>query len=294
VKRHLGQWIRAALVCGVVALFLVGVAGADNSTFFPDPAGDAGSSLDITGLEVSNYEGYFNFLNFWVTLAGPVRCGGDGAGVQVLVALDLDQNPDTGSAFYGTEVEFAPYNTDEAQFFRAHGWDFRGAPPPEGFSWGCGPTGMGYSVNTAALGLSPSMGFNVVAAVLGPRIDTAPDIRTFNYQPVFGTPLPNPGPDTRAPHVNAFSTSAVHGKVAKLGYWALDGRGTTAETIRVYRRSRLLKTIRRPLGNSNPFDLSHVAWRVPSDARGWLRFSVRSVDAAGNKSTLSWASLAIH
>jgi hypothetical protein len=275
VKRHLGQWMRAPLVCGVVALFLVGVAGADNSTSFPDPAGDAGSSLDITGLEVSNHDGY---LSFWVTIASPVRCGGDGAGVQVLVALDLDQNPDTGSAFYGTEVEFAPDNFGEAQFFRADGWDFKGAPPAEGLGWGCSPTGMGYFVNGAALGLSPSMGFNVVAAVLGPRTDTAP----------------NMGPDTRAPHVSAFSTSAVHGKVAKLRYWVLDGRGTTAETIRVYRRSRLLKTIRRPLADSNPFDLSHVAWRVPANIRGRLRFSVRSIDAAGNKSMLRWALLAIH
>ena len=290
MKRHLGQWMRAPLVCGVVALFLVGVAGADNSTFFPDPAGDAGSSLDITGLEVSNYDGY---LSFWVTIASPVFCSGDGDGVQVLVALDLDQNPDTGSAFYGTEVEFAPDNNGAAQFFRADGWDFRGAPL-EGLGWGCGLTGMGYFVNTAALGVSPSMGFNVVAVALGPHTDTAPDIRTSNYQPVLGTPPPNLGPDTRAPHVSAFSTSAVHGKVAKLGYWVLDGRGTTAETIRVYRRNRLLKTIRRPLGNSNPFDLSHVAWRVPSNAHGRLRFSVRSVDAAGNKSRVSWASLVIH
>jgi hypothetical protein len=292
VKRHLGQLIRAALVCGVVALFLVGVAGADNSTFFPDPAGDARSSLDITGLEVSNYQGG---LSFWATVAGPVRCGGDGAGVQVLVALDLDQNPDTGSAFYGTEVEFAPDDIGEAQFFRAAGWDFRGAPGLEGgLGWGCGPTGMGYFVNTAALGLSPSMGFNVVAAALGPHTDTAPDIRTFNYQSVLGSPPPSLGPDTRAPHLSAFASTALHGRIAKLRYWVLDGRGTTAETIRVYRRTHLLKTIRRPLGDSNPFDVSHVAWRVPANVRGRLRFSVRSVDAAGNKSTLSWASLAIH
>jgi hypothetical protein len=39
--------------------------------------------------------------------------------------------------------------------------------------------------------------------------------------------------------------------------------------------------------------LSHVAWRVPRTLRGHLRFSVRSADAAGNKSHVRWASLSI-
>jgi hypothetical protein len=160
---------------------------------------------------------------------------------------------------------------------------FQGRTPADGFGQGCGLGVNGYFVNGAALGLAPDAGFNVVVAVLSSHPDTAPDIGTFNYQPVPGTAPPDPGPDSRAPHVVTYSSSAVHGKVAKLGYWVLDGRGRTADTIRVYRRSRLLKTIRRPLRDSNPFDLSDVAWRVPRIVRGRLRFSVRSIDAAGNK-----------
>jgi hypothetical protein len=85
----------------------------------------------------------------------------------------------------------------------------------------------------------------------------------------------------------------VHGKIATLDYWVLDGRGRTAETIRIYRGSRLLRTIHRRLRNSNPFDLSHVTWRVPARVRGRLRFSVRSADATGNRSKPVWAPMVI-
>ena len=71
----------------------------------------------------------------------------------------------------------------------------------------------------------------------------------------------------------------------------LDGRGKTAEAIRIYRGRRLLKSIQRPLHASNPFDLSQVNWRVPRTVQGQLRFSVRAQDAAGNKSPLRWAYL---
>jgi len=66
-----------------------------------------------------------------------------------------------------------------------------------------------------------------------------------------------------------------------------------AETIRIYRGRRLLKTIQRPLHASNPFDVSQVNLRVPRTTHGQLRFSVRAQDAAANKSPLRWAYLKI-
>jgi hypothetical protein len=106
-------------------------------------------------------------------------------------------------------------------------------------------------------------------------------------------PPPSLGPDRRAPHLVSYPSRGAHGKPAKLTYWVPDGRGRTAETIRIFRRSHLLKTIRRPLRDSNPFDVSQVMWRVPNNVSGRLRFSVRAVDAVGNKSKPSWASLLI-
>ena len=128
-------------------------------------------------------------------------CDGDGADLPLLIAIDTDQNSDTGSAFYGTEVELAwSPAANSPVFARASGWDFKAAPfPYGGIGLECGPTIGGYFIDTAALGITPASGFNVVAATVSPHTDTAPDIGTFNCQPVAGTLPPKLGPDTRAP-----------------------------------------------------------------------------------------------
>jgi hypothetical protein len=291
LRRQYRRSLRGFVACAAVGLVLVGAAGADSETSFPDPAGDAGASFDITSLGVSSRPG----LGFVATVRrNPYWCwAGD---LPLLIAIDTDQNPDTGSAFYGTEVELAwSVSTDEPLLLRADGWGFKAGPlPPGGLGWECGTFEGGYFTDTSQLGITESSGFNLVAATVSRHVDTAPDIGTFNYQPLAGTQPPKLGPDTRAPHVaNAYPVRAVHGKLATLTYWTLDGRGKTADTIRIYHGTRLLKTIRRPLRDSNPFKLSHVAWRVPRSLRGRLRFSVRSADAAGNESNLRWASLSI-
>jgi hypothetical protein len=284
---------RSVLVCAAAALLLIGVAGASDgtATSFPDRTGDAGSSVDITRLDVESHDGY---LTVRVNVAGSYDWDIGQAGV--IVALDVDQNPDTGSAFYGTEVELVYQGSSFGAgpaVYRSDGWDFRGVDPPEGMSWGWSDHWFQFDARLSDLGLTPDAGLNVVAAVPSPHTDTAPDLGTFNYQAVPGTPPPTVAPDTRAPHVAAYPARAQHGKAAALKYLVLDGRGRTAETVRIYRGSRLLKTIHVPLSDSNPFVTSHVTWRVPRDVRGQLRYSVRSVDAAGNQSKLSWARLAI-
>jgi hypothetical protein len=280
--------LATVLGAGVVA----GIAGAESSVSFTDPSGDACSGVDITRVEIESYpEGS---LSFWVTVNGFFACSSDGDGEPALVALDLDQNPDTGSAFYGTEVALAPAGpVGDAHLLRADGWNFRGVRRQAGLGGGCGPTGGGYSIDRSRLGLAPGAGFNVVVAVPASHGDTAPDIRTFNYQQVPGTPPPTLGADRRAPHVSAFPSAGVHGKRARLGYWVLDGRGRTRQIVRIFRGRRVLKTIWTPLADSNPFHVSQLEWQVPGNVRGRLRFSVRALDAAGNRSKLSWATLAV-
>ena len=286
------QSLQAMAAVVLAVLVSAGVAGADSTTSFSDPMGDARSGIDITGLQVS--ERSDGTLSFEVTVAGLVNLDEDGP----LVALDLDQNPDTGSAFYGTEVEFAFEGHGNARegepvLRRARGWDFKSVPPPEGWGMGGGPHMVVFSITRSQLGLAPDAGFNVVAAGIGSRTDTAPDIRTFSYQPPSGAPPPPLPADRRPPHLTAYFASGVHGRVARLSYWVLDGRGRTAEVIRIYRRNRLVATLHRPLGDSNPFRFAQVAWRVPKDVHGRLRYSVRSVDAAGNWSKVSSAPLRI-
>ena len=292
-----GRRIGVLAACALAVLVLGAAAGAAPPIVasFPDRVGDAGSGFDIISVNTSESEGYTGpYLTFQVKAPNLVNVSEDGP----LVALDLDQNPDTGSAFYGTEVEIALQgegNAHEASavLYHSDGWGFKRVAPPEGWGWGYGSNEVDFFISRAQLGITPGAGFNIVAASAASHPDTAPDIGTFNYQPVAGTPARRLGPDRRAPHVNVYPATARHGRVARLTYWVLDGRGKTAETIRIYRGSRLLKTIHRPLRASNPFYLSHVAWRVPRTIRGQLRYSVRAQDAAGNKSPLRWAYLTV-
>jgi hypothetical protein len=288
IVRRVGLPLIAAVA---IALFLAGGAGSQASAGPPyfDRTGDAPPPFDIKRVDVSEQPGGSVLIE--VTIAGTVNWDEDGP----LIALDLDQNPDTGSAFYGTEYEVAFLGEGNARegepvLLKAHGWDFRRVQPRGHWEWELGPHLVGFDLDRAAFGLSPTRGFNLVAATLGSPPDTAPDIGTFHYQPMPGPP-PHLRPDRRAPHVLAYDSVGSRGRVAELDYWVLDGRGRTADTIRIYRGKRLLKVIRRRLHNSNPFDQSHVAWRIPKNVHGHLRFSVRAADAAGNRSKAVWAAL---
>jgi len=162
--------------------------GKEESTqTFSDPAGDQRSTADITSIKVIEYcEGA---IGIELTLSGPPELTTNGP----LIALDLDQNPDTGSAFDGTEVEFVygPDTEGGPGFYRADGWDFRRAKRVPGCcSSGFGVHRLFLGFSRKALGLKPNVGFNIVASSVANHPDTAPDVGTFNYQRVQGTPAP--------------------------------------------------------------------------------------------------------
>src|SRR3989440_12327240 len=203
------------IACTAVALCQVGGAGAQVSAGPPffDRTGDAAARFDIKRVDVSEQPDGSVFIE--VTIAGTVNWNEDGP----LVALDLDQNPDTGSAFYGTEVEIALVGSGNGEaepvLYRAHGWDFKGGSGA-GVSWSVGPHTVGFGIKRSALGLKPNAGLNIVAASVASHPDTAPDIGTFNYQPVAGTQPPPLGRDRRAPKGFSFDSGGVHRKGAKL------------------------------------------------------------------------------
>jgi hypothetical protein len=281
--------LRALIVCAGIALVVVGVAGAANSMSFTDRTSDVKLAPDIASLDVSNDDA--GTLTFHVSVANglPASLPGEELGV----AVDLDQNPDTGTLFYGAEVAFT-FEGETLHFGRANGNSFVASPAPASLHGTITADGATFSVSAADLGLAPRDGFNVFA-ISATRLDVdfAPDIRTFNYQQVVGTPQKPLGPDTRAPVDRAFAAKGKHGKVVELDYMAGDGRAVTADTLRIYRGNRVLRTIRYSLGDANPFYVYYAKWRVPRNVRGRLRFCVRSVDAAGNKSNLSCAPLTI-
>ena len=257
---------------------------------FSDTSGDAGSSLDITEVKVT--ESTF-FIKVELTVESGPGLREDGP----LVALDLDQNPDTGSAFYGTEVQVALVGSGNAReaepvLYKAHGWDFVGEnfrQPPGLIN---GSDKVGFVIARSQLGPDPEPGFNIVASSVGDHPDTAPDVGTFDFEP-RGSTHPSPTPDRRAPKVFAFDSVGAHGKDAKLEYWVLEGRGQTRQVIHIFRGQRLLKTIRTPLAHANPFNTQMTTWHVPPEVQGRLRFTVQSFDAAGNRSRSATASLTV-
>jgi hypothetical protein len=261
------------------------------SKTFSDPEGDAGSSLDITEVKVTEWT---DSIEIDLTAKGNPGLFADGP----LVALDLDQNPDTGSAFYGTEVEVALLGGDTeggGVLYKAHGWDFLAQVQKlgqEGLGLMTGSDKVGFVIPRSLLGPDPEPGFNIVATSLGSHSDTAPDIGTFDVEP-GGSTHPPLGPDRRPPKLLAFDSLGTRGKDAKLEYWVLEGRGRTRQVIRIVRGHRLLKTIWTPLADANPFGTAETTWHVPPKLRGRLRFSVRSIDAAGNKSALAQAALVV-
>jgi hypothetical protein len=256
------------------------------SKTFSDPEGDAGSSVDITEVKVTEWA---REIDVELTVKGNPGLQEDGP----LVALDLDQNPDTGSAYFGTEAEVALVGGgDTPTLYRAHGWDFLAAKPNSGVGWMTGSEKVGFLIPRSLLGPDPEPGFNIVASSVARHPDTAPDVGTFAFEPP-GSTHPQLGPDRRPPKLFAFDSLGTHGRDAKLDYWVLEGRGRTRQVIRVFRGHRLLKTIWTPLADANPFGTAETTWHVPAGLRGHLRFTVRSFDAAGNRSALATASLIV-
>jgi hypothetical protein len=295
-KRKPQRWSLIAPACFLAALVVAGVAGAANTTGFSDRAGDVKLAPDITSVDISSDDaGTITIKMAFADGAIPPGIPGE----QLGVAVDLDQNPDTGTVYYGTDVavalDFGLAGTT-LKFAHAQGAEFEAATPPPSLKGTLdAATGtVTFTVKAADLGLEPTDGFNLVAISSSDLdLDLGPDLRTYNYQQVAGARQPPLPVDTRAPVDRAFASKGIHGKVARLEYSAQDGRALTADTVRVYRGTHLLRTIRIALGDANPFWTYDARWRVPQAVRGRLRFCVESVDAAGNKSNLSCARLGV-
>jgi hypothetical protein len=288
-------FLRAVFLAAVVALVAVGVATAANSFSFGDPGGDAGTGTsagpDITGVAISSDDS--GTLTFRVTLGN--RTTALNSDDEVGVNLDVDQNPDTGSVLYGSEVGMLLDGTT-LQFVRPDGADRFLAPasPPASLQGSFSNGVATFSVKASEIGISATGGFNVFAiAGNNSSGDTAPDIRTVNYQLVAGTPQPALGLDTRAPYDQAFTVHGKRGKLVHLDFVAADGRAQTAETLHVYRGTHVLLTRKSGVEDTNPFFVYYYAWRVPKHVRGKLRFCVSSVDVAGNKSNLACARIVL-
>jgi subtilisin family serine protease len=98
--------------------------------------------------------------------------------------------------------------------------------------------------------------------------------------------------DKSAPAVHVYAARARHGTIVRLRYRVHDDKGETAEKISVYRRTRVLRQLSRPLRPTGNAVVYWISWRAPR-LRGSYRFCVRATDSAGNRSPLACASVSV-
>jgi len=285
-----GSTRRLLLTVGAVcAVAIAGTALAANSGSFEDPRGDAGLAPDVTDVAISNDDA--GTITVRISVAGGAASAALG---ELEFGADVDENPDSGSLYYGAEFAMTLFQLVPTFYRVDASGEFVEAAKPASFQASFSGNTATFVFKAADVGIGPKAGLNLFAIGGGLGfVDTAPDIRTMNHQLVAGTPPLVPGADTRPPVVGAIKSSAVHGKRTELPYWADDGRGETADTVRIYRGAKVVKTIQYPLDDTNPFFRYTATWRVPKKARGKYRFCVSSVDRAGNKSNVSCAALTI-
>lgn len=282
-----GSVWRALAGVGVAALVLTGAAFAANSRSFADAAGDAGNSPDLTSVAISNDDA--GIVTVKLTVANRSTLA---TGEGVAIGLDTDQNPDTGSVFYGAEWELDLEGSSATAYRATADGSYTQVPIPA--SYQASMSGGVATLTFKASDLGITSGFNVHALGYDNNwLDAAPDIRSVNYQLASSTTPPALPPDSRAPIDEAFRSTGTHGKLAELGYLAMDGRGETADSFVVYKGKKVVKRINLPLADTSPFLPYVVGWKVPKTVKGKLRFCVTSRDRAGNKSNTSCAALTI-
>lgn len=282
-----GSTWRALAVVGVAALVLASVADAANSRSFGDVGGDAATSPDLTAVSISNDDA--GIVTVKLTLANRSTLA---ANEGVAIGLDTDQNPDTGSVFYGAEWELDLEGSSATAYQANADGSYSQVAPPS--SYQASMSGGVATLTFKASDFGITSGFNVHALGFDNSwLDAAPDIRAVNYQLSAATTPPALQPDHRAPIDRAFRSTGTHGKLAELGYLAMDGRGETADSFVVYKGKKVVKRITLPLADTSPFLPYVVGWKVPKKTKGKFRFCVTSRDRAGNKSNISCAALTI-
>jgi hypothetical protein len=96
--------------------------------------------------------------------------------------------------------------------------------------------------------------------------------------------------DTVKPTAKALPSSGVRGKPVKLRYLVSDNSGMTRERVTVYQKTRIVFQGLTKLAKGPS---KALLWRPRGGLTGTLRFSVRAVDAAGNMSPPSFATVRI-
>jgi hypothetical protein len=177
-RRRRLLWLLAPLSAALVL-----VAPAAGTGKYGDPTGDAGAAPDITGLTVSSDAN--GTVVFRVNVASwPTQ--GD---VELLLGIDTDSNPETGSASWdGAEYGFDLTQADrsyELDHWNGTTWDYVDSKTTRVLSDSHGVTLI---VNRSELGGAGEFNFWAETQAPGDAYDDAPDDGAWNYALTAGGP----------------------------------------------------------------------------------------------------------
>jgi hypothetical protein len=154
--------------------------------------------------------------------------------------------------------------------------------------------------NAAGTGCTPIVGaasrsYTIVPSDVGSTLRaavTATDSVGVGSALSAPTPVVGQAADRQAPIVRALSSRGKRGRSVRLLYRVTEQSGRTRERVRVYRGTRVLRTLAVPLSTREAGRTYYVFWRAPRRAMR-LRFCVEAWDASGNTSAKSCAPLRI-
>jgi hypothetical protein len=124
-----------------------------NPATFNDTRGDSGSAPDIANVVVSNDAS--GTITFRINIVGLI----DPSPVEIIVAIDSDQNPGTGTSLTGTDyLVVADLSTDKWGVLRWDGGDFVVTATPSAVAT-VDAAGMTFAINRSDLGNASGANF---------------------------------------------------------------------------------------------------------------------------------------
>jgi hypothetical protein len=272
-----------------------GAAAATNTATYQDSVGEDAAGPDIASVTVANDDPAN--LTFTVSIPNRPTLTGD---MLVLLALDTDANPASGSADFGgadyiIELDGPLEGRSEAGLFRWDGSDFTATGVSQAtliFSYANGPT---LKINASELGGTRRFALSVIAVtgvVLGPdgepdftniHIDNAPDRGSYTYDVKITPPtlvLSNPSRRPLKPAAGKLYSQLV--SVARSDGAALQG-GTV--TCRATAAGRAI----RPTGSALVGSRATCTFRIPATAKGKTIRVTITVSSGGLTATRSFS-----
>jgi hypothetical protein len=181
VKTRVGVLIvLAALLVGVPAALGGSARSATNSQNFADSVGENANAPDITSIAVSNDDA--GMITFQVNISNRPQLTQD---MFILILLDTDKNPATGSADFGG-ADYMSSSIPGLSLFQWNGTDFVPAAHIATFAYAA-PTGATIHIST---GISGRQGSTWRAWASGLVVDAAGNA---NFDNILTDSAPDPG-----------------------------------------------------------------------------------------------------